>query len=98
MRFTKASEQAHWSAADIRDMCVINGYYTCGDNEEYRKMLRFVSENPAGLENMLLVADDIFKHSDINWLMEKYGEDEKGIFESILSNIGMEIYRTYIAG
>ena len=55
----------NWSANDVRMMCIREGFYTEGTNEDYTKMLEFVdehSENPEDI-HIYAVADSILMHT-----------------------------------
>ena len=56
-----------WSSWDVRNMCVRENFYTCGNNEDYSKMLDYVNEhkNPEDMD-IYIVAKDILKHTDEN--------------------------------
>lgn len=57
-------EKRMWDYLEVMEMCVAEKLYTCGNDQEYTKMLRFVSHAEPTNENMVWVADDILKHSD----------------------------------
>lgn len=52
-----------WSARSVREACVNNGLYTCGDNHDYAVMLRNVELCVPVLENLYSIARDISSHS-----------------------------------
>lgn len=52
-----------WSISSVRQCCIDNVLYTEGDNEEYDKMLVFVSCSEPTYENIYIVARDIERHS-----------------------------------
>ena len=52
-----------WSAASVRNVCIENNYYTCGDNEDYEHMLNWVERLYPNTDNMYFIAQDIAKHS-----------------------------------
>ena len=60
----KIKETRYWSVKAIRMECVQYGWYTKGTNEDYEKMLEFVSAKEPTNANMLKVATDILEHSD----------------------------------
>lgn len=95
MKYMNYKETKTWSASDIREMCIANDLYTCGDCESYNRMLTFVRKNKPTKKNILWVANDIFEHSNIEEKMNIYGEDESGIFENILFNIANKIMSFY---
>ena len=54
-----------WDADSIRDMCIRNNFYTCGSNEDYEKLMTYVTEHSPTTPAMFWVARDIFLHSKI---------------------------------
>ena len=50
---------------DVRNMCIRENFYTCGNCEEYNKMLDYVfnHKNPE-LTDIYNVAKDILEHTD----------------------------------
>lgn len=72
VRETKEAEEprdvvtrsAWWSADSVRQSCIRNELYTCGDNDEYSAMLDYVRDNDPTDNNLLRVARDICEHSD----------------------------------
>ena len=52
-----------WSSSSVREACVRNDLYTCGDNEAYSKMLDMVERTEPTTKAMYLVAKDIQEHS-----------------------------------
>lgn len=71
MAKTMIKVERMWDSYDVRNLCVRNRYYTRGDNDEYGRMLLFVSNHKPTKENIFRVAEDIFNHSNIN--PEEYG-------------------------
>ena len=57
-------QKCTWNTYDMRNYCVDRNLYTCGDNEQYSKMLDFVSNHEPTEETVKLVAIDIISHSD----------------------------------
>ena len=53
----------HWTTYDIRKMCIQNEFYTCGTNEQYSKLMKFVEIHEPTTEAIEWVAKDIIKHS-----------------------------------
>ena len=86
---------ARWTASDIRSMCVRQNLYTMGDCEAYDKMLSFVRDTNPTMENMVVVANDILEHSDVEKRCRMYGVDESGVFENILFEIGKCVTHFY---
>ena len=58
------TEEKIWSADDVRTVCIKHDLYTKGNCREYDKMLNFVEDNEVSLKNLLMVAEDICKHSE----------------------------------
>ena len=62
---TTLDYKLHWTASKVRTVCVHNDFYTCGDNDEYDKMLTYVSNHESPDEDdLLVIASDILRHSD----------------------------------
>lgn len=59
----KIREIKKWNFSRVRDCCIINDFYTRGNNSEYEKMLDFVSTHKPTLTNIYKVAKDICEHS-----------------------------------
>lgn len=71
----------------VRQYCIENNYYTCGDCEEYEQMLdkcsNYDSSNCATDEEILDIARDIWEHSDMDEYLASGGDWESfvwGIF------------------
>lgn len=62
-----------WSMSNVRKFCIQNNLYTCGDNEQYSTLLRFVEDNEPTAENIKLVATDIAAHSTGVGVFDKEG-------------------------
>lgn len=58
------TERRNWSSESVRECCIRNDFYTCGDNEDYMKMLQFVEDSQVTIANLYRVAKDIYEHSD----------------------------------
>lgn len=54
-----------WDVDSVREMCIRNKFYTCGDNSDYQKLMTFVTEHSPTTPAMFWVARDIFIHSKI---------------------------------
>lgn len=54
-----------WSAMDVRNMCIREKFYTCGDSYDYANMLDFVDnhKDPDDLD-VYLVAKNILTHTN----------------------------------
>lgn len=55
-----------WDSDDVRAVCITHGFYTCGNNEAYNRMLDYVDGNPPKKKAIYKVAKSIYKHSRIN--------------------------------
>ena len=97
MKYFTARENIKWSRSKVQQMCIQHSFYTCGDNEDYEELFFFVEHYRPTLQNLILAAQDIYEHSDIEELMRKYGGDEKEIFEEILFLLNTTILTTYQA-
>lgn len=74
------------SRDDLRMLCIQQGYYTQGNNREYDRMLdktKFEITDSV----IISIAEDIYRHSDIDRIMDEYGCDEIEVMESIVFNI-----------
>jgi hypothetical protein len=85
---TKINESKIWSADRIWTMCNKHEYYTRGYNEDYSKMLNFVTNHKPTTNNIYKVAMDIFEHSDIN--LDHYGVDKDEMIQAIMFDIHNE--------
>ena len=63
MKTPTITTKRQWCANDVYTVCVRNGLYTCGDNEEYDAMLNSIDELEPTPENIYQVAKDIYDHS-----------------------------------
>lgn len=78
----KVIEHCEWSAEEIRNFCLEEGYYTEGKVREYEEMLLFVDRNDPTPENIYKVAKNILDHSD--------SEHERGI-EYLMRDISVDL-------
>jgi len=72
MKKVVIKETKIWSVESVRETCIRNRLYTCGDNEDYEKMMDRVTEtefNPT-LEDIYEAARDIALHSDDDQTVE----------------------------
>lgn len=86
-------EAKKWNADRVRSMCIRNDYYTKGNNAEYADMLETVDTVEPTTDNIMLVAMDISKHSE----MERYGyrwNDAEAI-EGIMFNLANDCVYTF---
>lgn len=55
----------HWNIESVRNVCIANDLYTCGDCEEYDEMLKSVSDNPNPTDyDIYMIAQNIAEHSE----------------------------------
>lgn len=59
---------------DVRRLCVEQGYYTCGNNEEYNRMLEMSNSNKVTNRLIYRIADNIAMHSDFKMFQKKYDD------------------------
>ena len=52
-----------WSLGSVREACIKNDLYTCGDCEEYDHMLNWVGRLYPSTENIYFIAKNIVDHS-----------------------------------
>lgn len=71
----------------VRSICIANEYYTCGDTQDYSRMLNTVSDGEFTDSVLKQVAMDIYNHSDIEKFMGLYGCSEIDVLESIVFNL-----------
>jgi len=74
-----------WDSADVRNLCIKNRFYTCGDCEAYDKMLTFVRKNKPTANNIFKVAEDIYNHSDID--LDCYGVSKDEMIAGMMFEI-----------
>lgn len=74
-----------WGSYDVRNLCITNNYYTCGNNDEYGRMLLFVDNRKPTKENIFRVAEDIYNHSGID--LDMYGCDKDEMIAGIMFEI-----------
>ena len=70
-----------WDADDVRQMCIDNDYYTCGNNEAYSEMLQFVRTAEPTNNNLFRVAYDIVEHSDFDFV---FSDDESDCIANVM--------------
>lgn len=77
MKTPNITVNRQWSRYTVRQTCIKNDLYTCGDNEEYDHMLSWVERLYPNTENLYFIAEDIQKHSkdqtvtNVMFLLEK---------------------------
>lgn len=52
-----------WDRRSVRDACIYNDLYTCGDNDEYEEMQCMVDRMQPTIKSLYLVAKDIQERS-----------------------------------
>lgn len=65
MKTPKITVKRFWNAREVREVCIDNELYTCGDNESYDAMLNQVNTCSPSTENLYLIALDISNHSKL---------------------------------
>lgn len=62
------------TAYNLRELCIRQNWYTCGDNDEYEHLLYDLAANKPNLttEDIIEIAEDIVAHSDPRDLRECY--------------------------
>ena len=71
----------------VRQMCINENYYTCGNNEEYSHMLFDMCSEAHTVEEVKAIAEDIAAHSDVEEKMNSYGVTEEQMILIITENI-----------
>lgn len=79
-----------WS--DLYSLCNKEEYYTCGTNEQYSNLYNMLYDEYGDMEDMtderlIMIAEDIYDHSDIQRICDCYGADEAEVMQSILHNV-----------
>ena len=83
-----------WNALSVQKMCIENGFYTCGDNEEYNDLFDFIAHNEPAPENIWIAAEDIVKHSDL----DSYGQGRIENVETVMFLIEKTVNTFYKLG
>lgn len=87
MKITGFKVERRTSSDLIRSMCINHEYYTRGDIKAYQQLLSLADNNECDDELIQIMAEDIYRHSDIEKFMEVYGCKEEEIVNNILFNI-----------
>ncbi len=95
MAKTKIEVERVWDSHDVRNLCINGGYYTCGTNEEYGKMLQFVQNHKPTKDNIFRVAEDIYKHSGID--LDTYGVSEDEMIAGLMFEISRKCVTEHFA-
>lgn len=82
----KVIEHAEWTAEEIRNFCLEEGYYTEGKVREYEEMLLFVDMNDPTPENISVVAKNILAHSD---------QEHQRSIEYLMRDISVDLVNRY---
>lgn len=85
-----------WDSERVRQLCIDEDFYTCGNNAEYSEMLDFVDTHEPTKGNVIVVANNIFCHSNIEDLMEAHElDDKKDVFMMILNYMTRDVVYMY---
>lgn len=90
MKITGFTVERRTDSDKIRNMCINHGYYTRGDIKAYQNLLSLAQNNPCDDELIQLMAEDIYKHSDIEEFIKMYSCSEEELVNNILFNIYTE--------
>lgn len=60
----KIREDRYITAMELRNLCVRNNWYTCGDNEEYAKLFQMADKENLTTDDLVALAKDIKEHSN----------------------------------
>ena len=71
----------------VRQMCIDENYYTCGDNTAYSHMLFEMCSEAHTVAEVKAIAEDIAAHSDLETKMDSYGVNEDQMILIIAENI-----------
>ena len=63
----------HLSPSSVRGFCIERNFYTCGDCRAYEAMFE-MCHRATSTDDIFRIAEDIFEHSDIELIMEDYGD------------------------
>lgn len=83
-----------WHVSEVRELCIKNDWYTEGSNESYEAMLdmvRLSSKNPSD-DMVIVIAENIAEHSDIERFCNRYGCD----FNEFVDNIVFQLFEETI--
>lgn len=78
--YVRYNKKQDLSQSKVRQMCIDNNFYTCGDNASYMRMFSLCDLFNKGEVQLSIIAGDIFAHSD-GAEFEDYGFDT--IYETI---------------
>lgn len=60
-----------WSSIDVRNLCVENKWYGCGNSEEYDDMLKYIDNHKhPSISDIFYIAKNILNHTDIEETVE----------------------------
>lgn len=79
-------ETKSWHPERVRQCCIENDWYTCGNNQEYSAMLDFVRDSKPTIENVFTAAKDIYDHSDFD---SRYDAEDE-VIEAIMFHLNRE--------
>jgi len=58
-------EMRYISSMEVRNLCIKNNWYTCGDNEQYDYLLNTLCDKEnITTQDMIIIATDIKTHSE----------------------------------
>ena len=61
----KVTEFRELDSYTLRNLCIDNNWYTSGDNESYSAMLSKCDKDNITTEDIVSIAQDIMKHTDL---------------------------------
>lgn len=88
MRLPKITETKMWFTDDIKNICIKNNYYTCGDSEAYDKLLKFVETHKPTNTNIYRVAQNIVEHSE---------HEKNSIYAEVVTNVMCQISQSIVS-
>ena len=82
----------------VRNMCIKEGYYTRGTNQEYCNLLCEMCDynGSASLEDLEKIATDILEHSDWEKIAEEYGASYDELVRMVMADLLNECCYTII--
>ena len=79
----------------VRLTCIAHDWYTCGDNEQYSRMLRAADlVQGEDLKHIESIARDIYSHSDVERMY--HGENETSVVAMMMSVLIDNCVETYV--
>lgn len=80
-KIPKIKTKRFWTTDKVMNVCIENGFYTCGTCKEYSNMLLLVVKLDPDTESLYIVAKDIVEHSkeqtisNVMYLLERDAVD-----------------------